>query len=362
MLLTYRYRVKGKKARRLLKDYGRAVNHVWNYCVETQKKAQSAWRLGSARVWPSCYDLTALTRGASKELRVHAQTIENVCAQFVASRDAQRRCPSFRASTGPRRSLGWVPIREQSRQITTSSVTYLGHTYRFFGAKRRPLPASAKGGGFAEDAQGRWWVYLHVVVTPDHECGLGSVALDLGLHVLAATSDGKVIDNIRSSRRWEKKLAVAQRARRKGRVKAIHSKIANARKDHLHKASHGLVREYQEIIVGNVNAGQLARTRFGKSVLDAGWSTFRSMLRYKASRHGAIYREVDERFTTQTCSSCGGLPPGRPEGIAGLGMREWECSLCGAHHDRDVNAARNILRLGLSVQPPAEESLCSSTG
>ena len=89
-----------------------------------------------------------------------------------------------------------------------------------------------------------------------------------------------------------------------------------------------------------------------KSVLDAGWSTFRAMLAYKS----AGYVEVDERFTTQTCSSCGALPPERPKGIAGLGMREWCCSDCGATHDRDVNAARNILALGRSAAPPAGES------
>ncbi len=89
-----------------------------------------------------------------------------------------------------------------------------------------------------------------------------------------------------------------------------------------------------------------------KSVYDAGWSTFRSMLKYKS----AGYVEVDERFTTQICSDCGALPDSRPRGIAGLGIRAWECSECGASHDRDVNAARNILALALSAQRPVGES------
>jgi transposase len=95
-----------------------------------------------------------------------------------------------------------------------------------------------------------------------------------------------------------------------------------------------------------------------KSVYDAGWSTSRNTLRYKASRHGGTFREVDEvsTFTTQTCSTTGMLPPERPRGIAGLGLREWRCSACGEIHDRDVNAARNILALGLSAQPLVEES------
>lgn len=117
-----------------------------------------------------------------------------------------------------------------------------------------------------------------------------------------------------------------------------------------YRSSFGLKRAF--IAVGDVNAKALAKTRMAKSVLDAGWSSFRAMLAYKAR----VYVEVDESFTTQTCSSCGALPPERPGGIAGLGIRAWDCSACGASHDRDVNAALNILALGRSVAPPVEES------
>ena len=103
---------------------------------------------------------------------------------------------------------------------------------------------------------------------------------------------------------------------------------------------------------GDVNSKQLAKTRMAKSVLDAGWSTFRAMLKYKS----AGYMEVDEKFTTQTCSHCGALPPERPKGIAGLGIRHWECSECDASHDRDVNAAKNILIAALSAQRRGDES------
>jgi putative transposase len=95
-----------------------------------------------------------------------------------------------------------------------------------------------------------------------------------------------------------------------------------------------------------VNAAALAKTAMAKSVLDAGWSSFRHILAYKAVRHGAWFEEVDERFTTQICSGCGALPDSRPKGVADLGVREWQCSVCGGNHDRDVNAALNILRRG----------------
>jgi putative transposase len=87
-----------------------------------------------------------------------------------------------------------------------------------------------------------------------------------------------------------------------------------------------------------------------KSVLDAGWSAFRGMLRHKSPG----YVEVDEAFTTQTCSGCGSIAG--PKGYAGLNKREWTCDDCGASHDRDVNSAINILALALSVERPVEGS------
>ncbi len=83
-----------------------------------------------------------------------------------------------------------------------------------------------------------------------------------------------------------------------------------------------------------------------KSVLDAGWSIFRTMLEYKAIRRRGVYVVVNERNTTRTCSSCRSIPESAPKGVKGLGIREWVCSMCHAVHDRDVNAAINILRLG----------------
>jgi len=119
--------------------------------------------------------------------------------------------------------------------------------------------------------------------------------------------------------------------------------------DHLHKVSAAIARTHDVIVVGDVSASKMARTKMAKSALDAGWSDLKNMLRYKAMRHNGTMVEVDERMSTQTCSECGALPPERPRGIAGLGIREWTCGGCGAEHDRDVNAARNILRVGLDT-------------
>jgi len=127
-------------------------------------------------------------------------------------------------------------------------------------------------------------------------------------------------------------------------VKAIHAKVANRRSDFHHKLSTRLVKEFDYIAVGNVNAAGLAKTSMAKSVLDAGWSSFRTQLAYKAVKHGAWFEEVSEAFSSQVCSDCGTLPDSRPKGIADLGIRNWICSDCGCVHDRDVNAAKNILK------------------
>ena len=129
-------------------------------------------------------------------------------------------------------------------------------------------------------------------------------------------------------------------------MKNIHAKIKNRRQDTLHKYANKLVKENAAIFVGNVSSLQLVKTNMAKSVLDAGWGQLKMMLEYKCDHAGIHFEVINEAYTTQTCSHCGSLPPERPKGIAGLGIREWLCSECGVVHDRDINAARNILALG----------------
>lgn len=106
MILTYKYRLKGKRAARKLRRHAGAINQVWNYCVATQRAAQRRWMRGSRTRWPSRFDLARLTRGTSVDLGIHAQSVANVCEQFAKSRDQHRTCPRFRRSGGARRSLG----------------------------------------------------------------------------------------------------------------------------------------------------------------------------------------------------------------------------------------------------------------
>ena len=172
-----------------------------------------------------------------------------------------------------------------------------------------------------------------------------SIGIDLGLKDCATTSDGQRLEG-RWFRQHELKLAKAQRARQKRRVKAIHARIANQRKDALHKLSTALVQQNAAIFVGDVASAKLVKTRMAKSTLDAGWAMFKTMLEYKSRQAGVVFEAVNESYSTQTCSCCGVIPASSPKGRAGLRIREWQCSVCATVHDRDVNAARNILAAG----------------
>jgi IS605 OrfB family transposase len=206
-----------------------------------------------------------------------------------------------------------------------------------------------KTGCFTQDARGRWYICLvaelkEPVAKIKNE-NTEAIGIDLGLKDFATLSNGTKIESQRLYRQSERKLAIAQRANNKQRVKAIHAKIRNTRKEFHHQLSRQLVNHYAAIFVGNVNAKGLAQTPMAKSVLDAGWTAFRTLLKYKCEDAGVWFEEVNERYSTQTCSCCGSRRDS-PKGRAGLGIREWTCFECGITHDRDVNAALNILALG----------------
>ncbi|WP_090435428.1 RNA-guided endonuclease TnpB family protein [Duganella sp. CF458] len=282
MILVFRYRVKSLSG--LLNQWCRAVNFVWNYCNDRQKDA-----LRFERPW-------------------------------IKGRDLHREGDAFR---------------------------FAGHTFRVFNSRPLPEGKIKDGTCFSQDSRGNWFlnIVIEVAESPVRPIDHG-VGIDLGLKDLAVLSDANRISAPGFYRKAEAALAAAQRAHKRRRIKAIHAYTARRRLDSLHNASLQIARSFDHIVVGNINAAGLAQTSLAKSVLDAGWSSFRKMLAYKAVKHGARYVEVDERFTTQTCSNCGALPDSRPRGIAGLGIREWACSDCGAVHDRDLNAAKNILRRG----------------
>lgn len=343
VILVYRYRVKSLNG--LLNKQARAVNFVWNFFNDTQKHA-----LKWGKKWPTWYDLEKLTAGSSKELGLNAETIGAIAAQYSKSRTQKNR-PYLRYRGA--KSLGWVPLKGRTIRETPDGFHFHGREFKVF--KSRDLPAGAKikdGTNFSRDARGNWFLNVCIDVPAVEQRPLNvGVGVDLGLKSFAVLSTGESIDSPRLFRRLEEQIGKAQRANKKRQVANIHARIASARHDFLHKLSHRLVHEFDYIAVGNVSASKLAKTSMAKSVNDAGWSSFRAMLAYKAIRHGAWFEEVKEGLSSQTCSSCGSLPDSRPKGIAGLGIRNWVCSSCGVSHDRDTNAALNILSRHGHVPP-----------
>jgi putative transposase len=337
--ITVKLRLRDKHAAELNRQ-ARAVNFVWNYCNEAQKHVLRWDR------WLSAYELMRLTAGAGKDLNIHAHTVQRVCRRYVDSR-RQHKLPWLRWRG--RKSLGWVPFN-------TGHVTFEGECFMFRGVRyetmhlRDVLKPGVKigAGSFNADSRGCWYLNVPIEV----ECAISApntrVGIDLGLKDLATLSTGEKVEAPRLYRKSEAKLATVQRARKTPkRVRTIHAKIANRRKDFLHKESAKIVKKYGLIVIGGVSPAKLTQTTMAKSVLDVGWSDFKRMLSYKAIMHGGSTLEVCERLTTQVCSECGCLPASRPKGIADLGIRAWTCSDCGTVHDRDVNAARNVLRVGL---------------
>lgn len=338
MLLTFKFRVKDATAGKRLAAMAFAVNQVWNYCGGIQNDSRR-----HGKRWPGFAELCRLTAGSTKMLGLHSDTVQDVVKHWVRARDKARHRPRWRASKGAKRALGWVPFQTaRAIKVSGDTVTMLGQDYRVW--LSRPIPADVRSGSFSQDATGKWFLNLVCEVPDVLPMGNGEVGIDLGLKDLVVLSTGEKIEAPRHVRKAAAGLARAQRAGRKAMARKIHRKVAAQRRHLLHETSTRIVKANALIVVGDVNSAALARTKMAKSVLDAGWSAFRSMLRYKAMRHGARFVEANERYSTQTCSCCGAV--GGPKGLKGLRVREWECETCDTIHDRDVNAARNILLSG----------------
>ncbi len=219
----------------------------------------------------------------------------------------------------------------------------------------RDLPSVPSSVTVIKDADGRYYASFVVerAATPPPGCDR-EIGIDLGLASLAVTSTGEIIGNPRFLRAKERKLARAQRglsrtrkgsanrARARHRVAVLHRKVRETRLDHAHKVAFRLVRDNQAVYAEDLCVSGLARTRLARSVHDAGWSQLLRLVEEKAARYGRTFARIG-RFepTSQVCSACGVTDGPKP-----LSVRAWTCGACGTVHDRDVNAARNILAAG----------------
>jgi len=340
---TLKLRIKDKHCE-VLDQLASEVNFVWNYVNDLSFK-----HLKRKGEFLTAYDIAKYTKGTSKECGLHSQTIQAITEELVIRRKQFKKTKlKWRVSNkkSARRSLGWIPFKKVAIKYADGYVQYGKHQFKVWDSYGLSQ-YSIKTGSFIEDSRGRWYVCL-VVNSPKQvkPTATKAIGIDLGLKAIATCSDGTIISNPKFYRQYEHKLGIAQRAKNKKRVRALHAKIANSRKDHLHKASTMLVRENALIVVGNLSANKLVKTKMAKFVLDTGFSALKIMLKYKCENAGVLFEEVNEAYTTQICSSCGEISHSSPKGRADLRIREWDCMVCGTHHDRDLNSALNILALG----------------
>ena len=351
---TLSVRVRDKHAP-LLRQMAFEVNQVWN--AANAESSELSWMpipgVGWVNLGTSAFDLqkSVIPEVKDRTPSLHSHTRQEVIAEHAKKRKQFKKNKlKWRCSGGSKRALGWVPFKVGAAVWKDGQVRYNGHFFKVwdsYGLSEYQF----RSGSFSEDARGRW--YFNVVVQIPVERATESasaVGIDLGLKDYATCSDGTKLPAAQLYRTAQADLAKAQRAKNAKQVRNLHAQVKNRRNDALHKFSNEITRKNGVIVVGDVSSSKLAKTKMAKSVLDAGWYQLKTQLKYKAIRQSAVFIEINEAYSTQTCSSCGTIPDSSPKGRAGLEVRHWVCSCCGAAHDRDVNAAINILSAGLGCQ------------
>jgi putative transposase len=335
----YRFYPSDEQACELARTFG-CVRLVYNMALQARTEA---WTLRQQRVnyhatsalltgWKKTEELGFLNEVSSVPLQQTLRHLQVAFTNFFAKRS---RYPTFKSKKKSRRSAEYTTsaFRWRDGRLTLAKMTGPLDIVWL-----RPLPEGVAPSTVtvSQDAAGRWFVSLLCDDVIRQVPATAAVGVDAGLDSLLALSTGEKIANPRHERADRKALARAQRAmarkekgsanRAKARLKVarVHARITDRRRDHLHKLTTRLVRENQTIVIEDL--------------------TVRTMLEYKADWHGRNLVVVDRWFpSSKLCSTCGALAERMP-----LTVRSWTCR-CGTVHDRDVNAARNILAEGLSV-------------
>jgi putative transposase len=224
----------------------------------------------------------------------------------------------------------------------------------------------------SREPDGRWYVTFAVDGSAPQplQATRSAVGIDLGVKDFAVTSDGEKIANPRHAQRKARNLAryqrrlarcqkgSANRVKAKAKVARAHRKVRNARRDFLHRASTRMVRQNDVIVIEDLAVANMVRNRrLARAISDCGWGEFRRQLEYKCQRYGRQLVVIDRWYpSSKTCSACGHLLA-----TLTLGTRHWTCPSCGTRHDRDVNAAKNILAAGQAVTACGAEVSHSGT-
>ena len=305
ILKTLKVRVKDKHSP-VLRQWAFECNQVWNEAnaITAEYSYVPVPGVGFIRNHFSAFDLQKQLKciNQARGFSLHSQTVQEVIAVHAKARKQFKTDKlRWRVSGGSRRSLGWVPFKSGAAMWKDGQVRYNKHYFKVWDSYGLSQYAF-RSGSFSEDSRGRWYFNVVVEVPVLEVSGRGEVGIDLGLKDTATCSNGLKLESKQFYRNAEKQLAIAQRANKKKRVKAIHAKVKNRRADHLHKFTTKLVRENSLIVVGNVSSSGLAKTTMAKSVLDAGWYMLKTQLDAKSKAMQGVFLEVNEAYSTQACS------------------------------------------------------------
>jgi len=301
-------------------------------------------------IYYSQKDFQNLLANHSEKMGIPSHTLQGTLTTVHA---AWKRCFNKTAGKprlkGVKNRLNSIPFPDPFRAAKGSHIVVPGLAKVRFHKQEIP-EGKIKCGRIVKRASG-WYLCLFIDAEPNTipRTGYGRIGIDPGFKNLLTTSEGEVVEHPRELEAGALRLAQAQRGNDLKLAARLQERMANRRKDRNHKLSRRLVATNSLIVFSADNHKGIAR-KFGKSVSSSSHYQLRQMLSYKSPASGTEYVEVDSKFSTKTCSSCGALFG--PTGLVGLKVRRWTCTKCGTSHERDVNAARNTLfvALGTSVK------------
>jgi putative transposase len=359
---AYRYRFypTAEQAEQLARTFG-CVRYVYNRALAERSRAwtQEQRRITHAETdkmltaWKRDPETEWLTEPSKGPLQATLRNLQTAYVNFWAKR---AKYPTFKR-----------------KGKTTDAATYFRNCFTFRDGEltlakqgrpldirwSRPLPAGSEPSQVtvSRNARGQYHVSVLVETTvSDLPRTASTIGVDAGVTSLLTLSTGEKIVNPKQERRDRKRLRRAQqvvsrktkgsanRAKAKHRVARIHGRIADRRRDVLHKLTTRLVRDHDTIVIEDLAVRNMVRNHsLARAIHDASWSELRRQLEYKADWYGRQVIAIDRWYpSSKTCSACGAIVEKLP-----LNVRDWTCR-CGAHHDRDINAARNILAVGLA--------------
>ena len=359
----YRFQPRSPEEETLLRKTIGCVRLVYNKALHARSEAWTTAKksIGYAQQdrtltsWKKLPELAFLNEVSSVPLQQALRHLQGAYSSFFAKR---AKYPAFKKKG----SGGSATFTRSAFRFDGSALILAKMDAPLDVAWSRPLPEGADPSSVTVslDAAGRWHVSIlceDASVKPLPKLK-ATVGIDVGVSALATLSTGEKVPNIRPDEReaarkrmLSKSLARKQkgsnnRYKAKQKLARLHARVADRRRDHLHKLTTRLVRENQVIVVEDLNVlGMLKNHRLARVISDAAWRMLFTFLKYKCAWYGRDFVEVDRFFpSSKTCSVCGHVVDKLP-----LDVRHWTCSRCKAEHDRDVNAARNILAAGHAV-------------